>query len=1003
MSSNVGHRRGGANREAGSYTVKNSSRPAPPVQTNELNEKNLRSSNEPEKQPLQPTQEQIRIALLMNENTDLSDLQFKVEKIVSVTNATAEQAAVALHDCENDLDRAVTSIMEGDFGDDDDWKRVSTKNKKEKKLPVKEGGPRKEHNENFKNSQNGGSDRPKAMRGGKAPRGRDDRNEHRGERPPRRIDDGETREPFDPERKYRDDRGERPARGGFTGERGGRGGARGGRGGLRGRGGISRGAPVVGGGTSGRTFRPTPTATTGDGFPNSIDTWTNSTVDDKAPVSTAPLAVGNWSDVVGNDDHWSEEDYDDLMETKVFTPSSAKIDENLATKVAAPRMDMASLLKQNSASDSKQQPPQPLNFSSVLAGSNRPGRDLLQSLQQPQQAPPVVAPQQQQQSSSVVPNQAGQYTQSYTNQSFVNKQAADSIKNLVGISTAGYSNAAALGQSQGRQDKAADQSKAQTRYGQQQQRKPGRIPESAVEMPTSDSISSLGVQFGALDFGNDANVFAGLQGSDVSTNYDHLSKTPVKNTPASQGISERGSGGGSMPTRSTLNPYRPQGVDQTKTSDLLKNMSQGLNQPDTGALSSVNNNKGGYASNKGLDSANKNDLYGQSSNQGSDLNSYKVPYNPAGSYGAGNYAGAAAAAGPPYVYSTAGPGYGSIYGNSVYQGPKNLSLKDNLDTNQAKSQSVGYDLHSAAGLVNSTMTTNVLKNSLSATGSKVGIPSLPQSLPQMIPPYIMPGAPFAYAAPPMGGMYDPMSMAAGRADSQFTGYPSTTDVKYSRSDAADVSSAVSSASSQAGVNQNPGQHPFMGQLPPGYGFYFTPMPSPAGMHYTQPPVFPTMPPVTNTGAAGPAFNKQVSSGYGSHSYSSGAYDPSALTGASVQDYSKNPYGQSSQQSKSNLVSTGDLMGSQNPYAKTHSQMSKGSYDKLPYQGGNQQFGMASSGYNQNPYAPLAGQNLNLQHSGLQGDNSSQGNGNNLSGNNRNNQSGGQGGPRSSYNYGKQGW
>lgn len=76
------------------------------------------------------------------------------------------------------------------------------------------------------------------------------------------------------------------------------------------------------------------------GFPNSIDTWTNSTAEAASKPANADqavgvgntLRVGQWSDVAGNED-WSEEDWDaKVMETKVFTPSSKAVDGPVSQK-----------------------------------------------------------------------------------------------------------------------------------------------------------------------------------------------------------------------------------------------------------------------------------------------------------------------------------------------------------------------------------------------------------------------------------------------------------------------------------------------------------------------------------------------------------------------------------------------------------------------------------------------------------------------------------------------
>lgn len=83
---------------------------------------------------------------------------------------------------------------------------------------------------------------------------------------------------------------------------------------------------------------------TSSGFPNSIDTWTNSTAEAAAKPSSSEqgigvgstLRVGQWSDVATNED-WSEEDWDaKVMETKVFTPSSKAVDGPLTSQKNQP-------------------------------------------------------------------------------------------------------------------------------------------------------------------------------------------------------------------------------------------------------------------------------------------------------------------------------------------------------------------------------------------------------------------------------------------------------------------------------------------------------------------------------------------------------------------------------------------------------------------------------------------------------------------------------------------
>lgn len=90
------------------------------------------------------------------------------------------------------------------------------------------------------------------------------------------------------------------------------------------------------------------------GFPNSIDTWTNSTAEAATKTTSSDqsigvgstLRVGQWSDVAGNED-WSEEDWDaKVMETKVFTPSSKAVDGPAANQKNQPLLANTSVPSQ---------------------------------------------------------------------------------------------------------------------------------------------------------------------------------------------------------------------------------------------------------------------------------------------------------------------------------------------------------------------------------------------------------------------------------------------------------------------------------------------------------------------------------------------------------------------------------------------------------------------------------------------------------------------------------
>lgn len=77
----------------------------------------------------QVSAEQRRIADLMTDKTDISELQSKVEKIIELTNATRDEAVVALHDCDNELDRAIDMILEGESVNVTEWRSTGKKRK----------------------------------------------------------------------------------------------------------------------------------------------------------------------------------------------------------------------------------------------------------------------------------------------------------------------------------------------------------------------------------------------------------------------------------------------------------------------------------------------------------------------------------------------------------------------------------------------------------------------------------------------------------------------------------------------------------------------------------------------------------------------------------------------------------------------------------------------------------------------------------------------------------
>lgn len=59
----------------------------------------------------------------MNDKVDVSDIEKKISKIMELTGASKDKAIVALHDCANELDKAIDMILEGDSINESEWKR----------------------------------------------------------------------------------------------------------------------------------------------------------------------------------------------------------------------------------------------------------------------------------------------------------------------------------------------------------------------------------------------------------------------------------------------------------------------------------------------------------------------------------------------------------------------------------------------------------------------------------------------------------------------------------------------------------------------------------------------------------------------------------------------------------------------------------------------------------------------------------------------------------------
>ncbi|KAK8736796.1 hypothetical protein OTU49_004648, partial [Cherax quadricarinatus] len=242
-----------------------------------------------------PTAEQLRIAQMIDYTRTEPEklLQEKINQVMQFTGVSADDAMVALHDCDNDMNAAIDSLLEGD--DQGKWQEST---KKKKKLVTNKPTEAENNKENRRvNSRERSGSRP---RGGGPPRFRGRGGSGRG---------GRDSESWDGP-----SRGDGARRGRMTN----------GTPAPRGRGGRGRGSSM-----GPRTFqnRQAP------GFPDSIDTWGPLT-DDK-PNHQNSLKIDNWDDEPpsGGDD-WDSEWTGSLEQTTVFGPSSSSSTSTLTPSLS---------------------------------------------------------------------------------------------------------------------------------------------------------------------------------------------------------------------------------------------------------------------------------------------------------------------------------------------------------------------------------------------------------------------------------------------------------------------------------------------------------------------------------------------------------------------------------------------------------------------------------------------------------------------------------------------
>jgi len=538
----------------------------------------------------------------------------------------------------------------------------------------------------------------------------------------------------------------------------------------------------------------------------------------------------------------------------------------------------------------------------------------------------------------------------------------------------------------------------------EKKRRQTKIPETAVEMcgmPTSEHISSLNVQFGALDFNNSSAVDYGL-------NDDQHSQMASKQ---SQFNLNRDSNNEKTNSGSLLSTVRgnqgPDNKQQSKDSQsLLQNidhhhhsahqqLQDNILQQHDSRNKSQQQSTGGYQLNTGY---NKNDTSNQHSIYPPNLQNYQSSYGSVNNYGSQNHNSSHNS----NTNATAGSNTNTAGASNQQQQKINLKdLSDNSSSTNNQNQS-GSNNNSGSALGNlvnnTTVTTNVLKNSLTATGkTTAGMGGNVQQQMNVAPPLL--GTPqyiMNMSQPGLSTAFYPVYDMPMPTDHSFRYNQNTQDVKYNRSDAQDGQSNHGNPvqSTQAPVTQTP-NHQIFGHLPP-YFFYtgvnmmtqglyqtaapFLPVPQNPSGNVNQPPHAPNtnQPHSTSFGHSGPKGG-QNQAPYGSASYgSTTGYDTitshqlSQGQDFNKQNYSSGPPNSNQQQQSGKQMSTGgtnDLVNN-NMYTKSHAQLTKNFDKQNAFQTGTPPpFGhIATLGYNPNQFITMMQpqSNPSMLHT-LQGD------------------------------------
>lgn len=500
---------------------------------------------------VQATPEQIRLAQMISESPHGTDADFErtINQVMDVTGKSRDVVEIALHDCQNDADRAVNMLLEGN-GDQGEW-RETGKKKKASKTTEKKTEPIANHVDGKTDKQEDTSERERPDR--ERPESTSRKNRRMDSRPPRLANRGRGRE-----RNERSDRSDnfrsdsfRNNRGGDVFENdkgengfgtfnfrdgefdGGRGRGRGrGRGGGRGR------------GRGGGSFQKNPRFDKGP----QIDTWTNETAANAEKENT----IGSWGDGI---EDWSDDTWTgSLTETKVFTASTTvqgppnEVPMTDSTNTIGQRLDLGALLQPKATTNDTDQSYQTAE-SSYITQYNQQATETIKNTIGIGSGPRASSLASQLVTSALtnhLPTTSMTMNSSPLSSSLVDQLAASNqlssspqstaavdalvsslregqnTNNLDNVSNAlsGPHVSNTLPGQQSAVSEASQQSVLQQRPKAQRTKlpPPSKIPASAVEMP-GHIMTTLDVQFGNWEYGADQSAFSFGGDSQVSSSH----------------------------------------------------------------------------------------------------------------------------------------------------------------------------------------------------------------------------------------------------------------------------------------------------------------------------------------------------------------------------------------------------------------------------------------------------------------------------------------------------